>query len=715
MPGYAELLVEPPGAVRERLSASRPDASGQVHALAALCTVAALAYQGVRWYSDGDWSHTALLAGGLIAAGAAIVAIRHVIGHRPVVDPRLVREKLGAPAYGAELRVSLFAPANEPADTIREHLARLAAAYRQYDMPAGNGLRPRAARPARGALGQFRPLRRDPTILSTRELASLWHLPHGQADLPRVERTAAHILVPQAALEGGCRIGVATRQGREVPVVLPDDLLRRHLLLVAKTRRGKSTLMLRLFRHLLGTRDQRARPACVVLVDPHRDLADAALGAVPKDRRDDVVVLDVAEAARPFGLNLLDVGLGWDRDKAVANILGVFRREFDRFWGPRMEDAFRFALLTLAAANERLCAEDPVGGRGRQHTLLDVGPLLGDAAFWRGVLATVDDPVVRGWWSDYFEPLDRRLQQEVINPVLTKVARFAGSRAASRIVGQPRSTVDPADWLARGAVVVVSTAKGVVGEGTAALLGGTLVNLVALVVGEQARLRPDERRRCALIVDECQTMPGADYEAILAELGKYGASLVLATQSVARLEALDRERGRALRATVFANLDGLCVFHCSAEDARFLVRELGDEVDEADLLDLGEHRCYCKLSSGGTRLPLCSVALDAPAESDLAVRAQLQDASARRWGRPIADVEADLRSSRARVEQAKYVATTNQARASFGDAEPTSSGRRRGRRRGPLLELLDSKEPVGHMAIDEAITPSLGGREDGNT
>ena len=36
-------------------------------------------------------------------------------------------------------------------------------------------------------------------------------------------------------------------------------------------------------------------------------------------------------------------------------------------------------------------------------------------------------------------------------------------------------------------------------------------------------------------------MPGADYEALLSELAKYGASLVLATQSLARLEALDRQ------------------------------------------------------------------------------------------------------------------------------------------------------------------------------
>ncbi len=40
-------------------------------------------------------------------------------------------------------------------------------------------------------------------------------------------------------------------------------------------------------------------------------------------------------------------------------------------------------------------------------------------------------------------------------------------------------------------------------------------------------------------------MPGADYESLLAEPPKYGASLILATQSLARLDALDRQHQRA--------------------------------------------------------------------------------------------------------------------------------------------------------------------------
>jgi len=206
-----------------------------------------------------------------------------------------------------------------------------------------------------------------------------------------------------------------------------------------------------------------------------------------------------------------------------------------------------------------------------------------------------------------------------------------------------------------------------------------LINLVGLLMGEQARLSESRRRPVTLIVDEFHTMAGADYEAILSELAKYGASLVLATQSLARLEALDRDQGRSLRATVFANLDGLFAFHTSAEDARYLVRELRGEIDEHDLIELGEHQCYARLSAGGERLPTFSVALDRPPKSDPNVRDALAELSAARYGREARAVEIDLRSALARIEASRVKAQKQELtgrKGGIGDRgrSPTEAG-----------------------------------------
>jgi len=401
-------------------------------------------------------------------------------------------------------------------------------------------------------------------------------------------------------------------------------------------------------------------PRGLLVIDPHRDLARSLLGLVPRDRLDDVVLLDVGAAAageHPFGLNLLDSGLGWCGDKAVANALLIFKREFGRNWGPRMEDAFRWALKTLWAANVALCRADPHAGRDtgrdtgrdRQYTVLQVPLVLTDPGFSEGVLKAVDDPAVHEWWDGYYRPLTRTQRLEIINPVQTKVQKFAGTEAGRAIVGQSRSTIDPAAWLRDGSLVLVDTAKGVVGEDTAALIGGTLLNLFKEVVGEQAALPPPQRRRVTVIVDEFQSVPGADYEALLSEMVKYGANLVLATQSLGYLETLDAQHERALRATVFANLDGLFAFQCSAEDAEYLVRELGGDLDPKDLLDLPEHCCYAKLSARGQRLPVFSLRLDPPPRPDAAQEQHVAATSARRHGRHIDDVRRNAAELRARI------------------------------------------------------------------
>jgi hypothetical protein len=708
---YLRLAVEHPLA-SERASGHGDTSLAPVFGLAGLLIAGTLGVQAYHWYRLGDWSYLGFLVLGLMIGVPALAWLARHLTNRPIYDMRLVQEKVSRIAYLTQIRLSIVAPASVPRSEVEERLHRLSAAYRQFNLASGNGLvlHPLSIESDKVQLLGLQPMVRGSMVLNSRELAGLWHLPQAQADVPLLERTTSRQVLPMPfSVRNGCPIGASAHQGRRVPVALPDEVLHRHLLLVAKTRRGKSSLLLRIAQHLMQPSTPGHVPSSLVLVDPHRDLAHAVLGLVPHGRQDDVIFLDVSERDRPFGLNLLDVGLGWERDKAVSNALAIFRHEFGGFWGPRMEDSFRFALLTLYEANQALCCEPH--GRARQHTVLEVPTVLADQRFRQMVLARVADPLIHAWWTGYFNGLDRRLQVEIINPVQTKVQKFAGSYAARAIVGQPRSTVDPLSWLPSGAIVIVNTAKGTVGEDTAALLGGTILNLVALAVGEQATLDPRERRPVTLLVDEFHTMPGADYEGILSELAKYGASLLLATQSLARLEALDREQNRTLRSMVFANLDGLFAFHTSAEDARYLVPELGDEIDEQDLVGLGEHRCYVKLSAGGERLPTFSVHLDPPPRSDSSLAVELATRSFERYGRDRALVEGDLRSSLARIESThgawKKEGTTEQS-GNRGVSDGSTGKRKEGRR--------NEHRNVQQIEVRQPLLPQMGenvlGRDD---
>jgi len=179
------------------------------------------------------------------------------------------------------------------------------------------------------------------------------------------------------------------------------------------------------------------------------------------------------------------------------------------------------------------------------------------------------------------------------------------------------------------------------------------LNLAARAVSAQSLLPPDERKPVTLIVDEFHTIPGADYEQICGELAKYGANLVLATQTLSRLDTLTTaQQVRDLRAAVFSNLDGLFAFHTSAEDARYLAPELGGGLDEQDLLELGHYQCYARVSDmrTGERLPAFTVQLDPPPTPDNALAAELARISAERYGRDALEVELDRQAALARID-----------------------------------------------------------------
>ena len=673
---FQRLALERP-LDQERHADTGPSLMGPVALLGLIGLFAAGSSASNAW-AGGDWSFVLELAIGTLAVVVGSVVILRWLRRRELVDPRLVQAKLSRDACMVELRLAVIAPIFADDGVVQHRLDRLVAAYRPFALATGNSLVPR--RIARGAddLRVLAPLDR-PSLLNVRELAGLWHLPQASDDVVFLERTTARrrlplrgSVAPTADGTTGCRIGVSSHQHHEVPVYLPTQLLQRHLLAVAKTRRGKSSLLLRMVHHLMHSGGEQRS---VVLVDPHRDLAVSALGLVPRERQADVVYLDVSNRRRPFGVNLLDVGLGWDRDQATANALRIFRREFDGYWGPRMEDAFRFATLALFEANEALCAEDPRFGRGAQHTILDVPAVLERPGFRRQVLKKTSDPVIRQWFDGYFEPLERRYQLEIINPVQTKVHKYLGSRVARQIVGQPCSTIDFRQLVATGKIVIVNLNAFDVGEDAAALIGGTLLNLAARAISAQALLPAPARKPVTLVVDEFHTLPGADYEQVLGELAKYGANLMLASQTLSRLDRLtDAQRTRNLRASVFSNLDGLFAFHTSAEDAAYLAEELGGGLDAQDLLELGHYQAYARVTDvrTGERLPAFSVQLEPPPQGNEQLATRLARLSAEHYGRDVLDVELDLQSALERIRGPQTPAQAEKADESTKPPEPVA-------------------------------------------
>ena len=121
-----------------------------------------------------------------------------------------------------------------------------------------------------------------------------------------------------------------------------------------------------------------------------------------------------------------------------------------------------------------------------------------------------------------------------------------------------------------------------------------------------------------------QSMPGVDYESMLSELGKFGASFILATQSLAKLDDLSR----TMRDTLLANVGCLAVFQVAGNDARTLVWELGkDRVSEEDIVSLPVHHCYVRATVGKERMDAFSMEVRKPEEGDPDTAARIREAA----------------------------------------------------------------------------------------
>ncbi|GHO96627.1 hypothetical protein KSF_066750 [Reticulibacter mediterranei] len=542
--------------------------------------------------------------------------------------------------------------------------AELVAAYQQYQTATAyfRTCRPygwQAHRWLQEASGWTRGMRQASLYLTGEEAALLWHPMSGTALVETVgleQRQERTILAPGIVAAGdGWKLGVSEHAGKQADVFFPFEELSRHIFIAGRTGKGKSTL----FEHLaLAQLHHPSRPQpglCVI--EPHGDLTNAILQAIPADRCDEVTLIDLSQQTAPIGLNMLDARAFTHKTSSddvrmealVSAILTTLRGIWANSWGSRIENVLRYSLKALLEANMTQIQQNQGTGAEQQYTLLDIVPLLNLQAFRRQVLSLVSDPYVLEWWRTYYERLDTLHQQDLITPVVTKISAYASSPLVRRIIGQPCSTLDLAGLVAHGETLLMNTASGVVGREISSLLGATVLSLFHMALAEQLGIAEADRRRFLVFVDEFRNYP-VDYGYGLTELRKAGLSLVLAAQSLAQLDAFDP----TLRPLVMGNADHHFYFTLSGEDAFLLRHEIA--VRPEDVVALPDYTCYAKWSRYGKRLPIFSFQLARPFPGDERTATLIRSRSQQRYGRPEAHIDAAIQ----RAYQQHYPNTSRQ-------------------------------------------------------
>jgi hypothetical protein len=489
-------------------------------------------------------------------------------------DVTAILDKAARPCFAVALRYGVAVAEDDQGSRARLRGRAHAVASAFSIFTGRNGLdRHRLRHPGKALAA--RQLRRG-CLLSVPELATIAHLPT-DVSIPGLRRAGARAVAPppEVGTEGKV-LGEAEAGGRKLVAIGVADA-RQHLHVLGATGSGKSTL---LSNHALG--DIEAGRG-VVVIDPKGDLVSDLLGRMPDGRR--LVLIDPDESTAPPVLNVLS---GDDPDLVVDNLVGIFRRIFESYWGPRTDDVLRSACLTLLRHR---------GAAGGTATLADVPRLLGDAGYRAERTAGFrDDAGLGGFWRWYEEMSDAQRSQ-VIGPVMNKLRAFLLRDFVLKLVGSPMSSFSMADVL-DGGVCLVRVPKGVLGEETARLLGSFVVAQVWQAATARARRGQSARRDAAVYIDEAQnflTLPRS-YEEMLAEARGYGLSLVLAHQHLAQLP-------RELREALSANARNKVMFNCSPEDARVLARHFEPELGEHDLSHLGAYQVACRLLVRGEEVP----------------------------------------------------------------------------------------------------------------
>ncbi len=462
-----------------------------------------------------------------------------------------------------------------------------------------------------------------PALLNAKEAAAFLGVPIGEPRLPGLTVGSSPQLPPAAEIpETGRVLGRATFPGAERPVaVSPTDSLR-HLHVLGPTGVGKTSLLLNL---IVG--DLAADRACIV-IDPKGDLIADVLDRVPKRRMRDVILLDPAgDPARPVGFNLFE---GAERAPEVVadQVVALFRHLYARFWGPRSDDVMRSAALTLAHHPGMTLAELPT--------------LLSDERFRRRLTASLDDYVLEGFWA-WFEGLSTGERGQVIAPVTNKVRAVLVRRRLRNVIGQSQSTFSLGTVLAERKVLLVNLAKGVLGEDAARLLGSVVVAQLWQAVQARAAVPERERPVAFAVLDEFQDFLGipTSFADFLAQARGYRVGLTAAHQHLHQLSP-------DLRQAVLANARSRVAFQMGHADARLLSREFGPDVDADDLSALGAFEAVAQVAAKSQVSRPVSIATLPPPPS-LGTATAVRALSRQRYGRPVEDVERELRARTERV------------------------------------------------------------------
>lgn len=303
----------------------------------------------------------------------------------------------------------------------------------------------------------------------------------------------------------------------EVSYGIPERLRVYHHHIVAALGSGKSSLI-----RDMVMRDAEG-DAAVIVIDSQVDLINDLLSVLDLNR---VILIDPADVEFPLAFNLLDISQGKDmsaveRQASTNNLLELFVYLFssllDTELTAKQKTAFQFVtrlLLTVPGAN--------------LTTMRELFAPGGEAKYDH-YISQMNDVVRAFFTTDFGGPNFKETRSQIAQRLYT----LQGSDVLYATFNATQTKLSLFDAIEEGKIILVNSAKGILGREGAILFNRFIVALVRQACFE--RQFKGSRRRTYLYLDEAHEYLDSSATEMLEQARKYNLGLILAHQHLGQL------------------------------------------------------------------------------------------------------------------------------------------------------------------------------------
>ena len=347
---------------------------------------------------------------------------------------------------------------------------------------------------------------------------------------------------------------------------------RRHVYIIGKSGVGKSK-----FQELM-VRQDIAYGYGVCIIDPHGDFIEDILNFIPKERIDDVCIIDPTDIEYPVSFNPLVNVDSTFKHQLTQGLIEVLERQFGTNWTPRLEHVFRFTVLALLDYKDA--------------TMRGMISMLTDKEYRQTVIASIEDDMVKRFWSVEFADWSEKFDTDAIIPLVNKLSQFLSDPMLRNIFGQKENKIDLEELMNTKKIILINLAKGKIGEENSTFFGSMFITKIKQAGMARAKSNKGERDDFYIFVDEFQNLVTDTFENILSEARKYGLNLTIAHQYIGQLSP-------KVQAAVLGTVGSIVSFRVGGDDAVKLKPEFAPVFDVKDLINLGVGEFYIKMMIDG--------------------------------------------------------------------------------------------------------------------